>query len=178
MPFSQMEISGRVNERSKAKPDDCKGKEGIRCELRESDGGQDSRRRGMDKLAYPLTLASTAAATSPNHHTSRHSEEVINGRHYSTRKRRRRRKSSAPPSHPFARPAARSFYPSDLRSPFFGRTKRKGALVGQWKSLREFKRPIQILHLHTDSADSRQEEKEGAKKGRPAGEAVDPMKRL
>ena len=161
-----------------------KEKEGIRCELRESDGGQDSRRRGMDKLAYPLTLASTAAATSPNHHSSRHSEEeeeeeVINGRHYSTRKRRRRRKSSAPPSHPFARPAARSFYPSDLRSPFFGRTKRKGALVGQWKSLREFKRPIQILHLHTDSADSRQEEKEGGKKGRPArGGAVDPMKRL
>ena len=162
-----------------------KEKEGIRCELRESDGGQDSRRRGMDKLAYPLTLASTAAATSPDHHSSRHSEEeeeeeVINGRHYSTRKRkrRRRRNSSAPPSHPFARPAAPSFYPSDLRFTFFGRPKRKGALVGQWKSLREFKRPIQILHLHTDSADSRQEEKEGTKIGRPAGEAVDPMKRL
>ena len=147
---------------------------GMKCPTRRRGGDKEGERerrrdsrRGMDQLAYPLA-------------TSRHleKEEVINGRHYSTRKRRRWRKSSAPPSHPFARLAAPSFYPSDLRFTFFGRTKRKGALVGQWKSLREFKRPIQILHLHTDSADSRQEEKEGTKKGRPAGEAVDPMKRL
>ena len=99
-----------MNDRKQSPTTDKEGR--IRCELRDSDGGQDSRRRGMDNLAYPLTLASTAAATSPNHHTSRHSEEeeeVINGRHYSTRKRRRRRKSFAPPSLPFARPTARSF---------------------------------------------------------------------
>ena len=48
-----------MNDR-KQSPTTDKGKEGIRCALRESDGGKDSR-RGMDKLAYPLTLASTAA---------------------------------------------------------------------------------------------------------------------